>query len=190
MLPGDLVVGGPSGPYLPPDNLSYSRLLDFESGGAALGDASQGLTGYVWEVSVAGDDIRIRRGTDAYTPLFSMAHTYELALAFDQNMRPVVAVATRNKDLHLYWYDPVAAAHVLTSLGHGRSPRLTLDDKRPGADPYNDVILGYVSGKVVKYRQQRDRFATEYSVVSGIPGHARLHQLGMGTNLRVQFKVA
>lgn len=190
MLPGTLTVNGPHGPFLPPDDLGYSRLLDFEDGGVALGDASQGLTGYVWEVSAHGDDIRVRRDAGAYTTLFSMPHAYELALAFDQNMRPVVAVSTRTKDLHLYWYDPIAGAHVLTALGHGRSPRLTLDDKRPGADQYNDVILGYVSGKVVKYRQQRDRFAAEYSVVSGIPGHARLHQLGMGTNLRLQFKVA
>lgn len=190
MLPGTLIVNGPHSPWLPPDDTPYTRLQDFELGGVGISDPSQGLTGHTWELRAFGDALRIRRGTDAWAELFTFSTPYEIALAFDQNMRPVVAVANRNKDLYLYWYDPTISNYTLTFIGHGRTPRLSLDDKRPSASQYSDVILGYVKNKELVYRQQRDRFLIEYPVMSGIHGHVKLTHMGMGENLRMQFKVS
>jgi hypothetical protein len=67
---------------------------------------------------------------------------------------------------------------------------MTMDDKRPFANQYSDAILGYIHGKNLMYRQQRDRFLIEYPVLADVPGHARLKQLGMCSNLRVQFTVS
>lgn len=190
MLPGALVVNGPISPWLSPDDSPYTRLQDFELGGVGISDPSQGLTGYTWELRAFGDLLRIRRGTDPWSDVLTFSTPYEVALAFDQNMRPLVAIATRSKDLYLYWYDPVISGYTTMSLGKGRTPRLSLDDKRPSASQYSDVILGYIKNKDVVYRQQRDRFLQEYHVLSNIPGHAKLAALGMGINLRMQFKVA
>ena len=190
MLPGDLHIGGPSGQPLPPDDVPYDRLLDFEQGGVAISDPSQGLTGYTWSCRAVGDSIQIRRGSDAWEELLTFEHIYEIAFTFDQNMRPLVAIATRAKHLSLYWYDPVTGAYTVTFLGTGRCPRMTLDDKRPFANQYSDALLGYIKGKNLVYRQQRDRFLIEYPVLANVPGHAKLKQLGMCSNLRVQFTVS
>ncbi|CAB4241301.1 hypothetical protein UFOVP60_8 [uncultured Caudovirales phage] len=190
MLPGDLLVGGPSSHQLPPDDLPYDRLLDFEQGGAAISDPSKGLLGYIWSCRAVGDSIQIRRGSDAWAELLTFTAPYEIAFTFDQNMRPLVAIATRAKALSLYWYDPVVGAYTVTALGTGRCPRMALDDKRPFSNQYSDAILGYVKGNNLVYRQQRDRFLTEYHAMANVPGHAKLKQLGMCSNLRVQFTVS
>ena len=189
MLPGTLGPG-PGGQHLTPDSAAYDRLLDFELGGSAISDPSQGLLGHTWSCRAVGDSIQLRRDSDAWAELLTFASPYEIAFTFDQNMRPLVAMATRAKQLSLYWYDPVVAGYVTTTLGQGRSPRMTLDDKRPFAGQYSDALLGYVKGKQLVYRMQRDRFLVEYPVLSDIPGHARLKHFGMCDNLRVQFTVS
>jgi hypothetical protein len=189
MLPSTLGPG-PAGQHLAPDNAAYDRLLDFELGGNALSDPSQGLMGHTWSCRAVGDSIQLRRDSDAWAELLTFTTPYEIGFTFDQNMRPLVAIATRSKHLSLYWYDPVVGAYTVTSLGTGRCPRMTMDDKRPFANQYSDAILGYIHGKNLMYRQQRDRFLIEYPVLADVPGHARLKQLGMCSNLRVQFTVS
>lgn len=189
MLPGT-VGPGPTGHYLPPDNTPYSRLLDFELGGAALSDPSQGLLGHTWSCRAVGDSVQLRRDQDAWEELLTFQAPYELGFTFDQNMRPLVALATRSKHLSLYWYDPLAANYVVTNLGQGRSPRMTLDDKRQFAGAQSDALLAYIKGKQLVYRRQRDRFLVEYGVLTDVPAHARLKHFGMCDNLRVQFTVS
>lgn len=189
MLPGT-VGPGPTGNYLHPDNTPYSRLLDVELGGAAVSDPSQGLLGHTWSCRAVGDSIQIRRDADSWVELLTFPAPYEIAFTFDQNMRPLIAISTRAKQLSLYWYDPVSAGHVTTALGQGRSPRMTLDDKRQFAGAQSDALLAYIKGNNLVYRMQRDRFLVEYPVLPNVPGHARLKQFGMCDNLRVQFTVS
>lgn len=189
MLPGTLGPG-PAGHHLTPDDVPYDRLLDFELGGVAVSDPSQGLLGYTWSCRAVGDSIQLRRGADSWAELTTFHTPYELGFTFDQNMRPLVALATRDKHLSLYWYDPVAAGYVVTAIGHGRSPRMTMDDKRPFAGAQSDALLAYIKGKQLVYRMQRDRFLVEYPVLGDVPGHAKLKHFGMCDNLRVQFTVS
>src|SRR6056297_2820812 len=78
-------------PFLHPDGLVTSPLKDYELGGRALNDPSEGLQVQVWTCYVDGDDIMIQAGDSAPEVLFTAAGTTEVALAFDQNMRPAVA---------------------------------------------------------------------------------------------------
>lgn len=179
----------PPEPLLQPDSLPYSRMLDREEGGAALSDPYQGLKGHLWEAHLHGHMIKLQVDGGPLVDLVEIPGAHEIALAFDQNMRPVVAAATQAKELYLYWYDPTVPGNVLTHLGAGRTPRLTLDDKRAGADAYSDVILGYISGRSLVYRAQRDRFTIPYTLHTGISGGAKLRKLGMTTGYRLQFEV-
>jgi hypothetical protein len=66
---------------------------------------------------------------------------------------------------------------------------LTLDDKRALASATNDVILAYIRAGGLYYRQQRDRFAVEYVVGTGVGSSSRIVALGMGANMRLQIKL-
>jgi hypothetical protein len=186
MLPG-IVTGVPHGQYLQPDGDSYTRLLDHERGGVAVSDPSLGLMGHLWHCRAVGDTVQLRRDDAGWSDLTTMPAPYELAFTFDQNMRPLVATATRSRELSLYWYDPVASSYSVIAVGAGRAPRMSLDDKRHFAGEYSDALLAYIVGDRLVYRMQRDRFLVEHHVATGVPRHARLQQFGMCANLRVQF---
>jgi hypothetical protein len=113
----------------------------------------------------------------------------EVALAFDQNMEPTIAYL-ENGLVKLRWFDISVNSIVTTSYAGASSPMLTMDDKRAVAGADNDVIFGYTRDGQVRYRQQRDRYLTEYTLGAIFAPGARILQLGMGTNLRLQFKIA
>lgn len=189
MFPGTLTQL-PQVPLLAPDNLPWVREADAEEGGPQLSVAALGNQGTVYTAVLTPGIVTILRGAEAAGTVVVPADTWEFAFAFDQAMRPLVASSTRGKHLSMYWYDPTAAAFVTTALGSGRCPRLTLDDKRPLATGGNDVILGYIRQHRLHYRIQRERFLTEHMVAEGIPSHAKLRRLGMGTDLRLHFDVS
>jgi hypothetical protein len=179
-LPGD---------YLPPDQIGNDPLQDFELAGIALNDPSQGLQARVWRCYYAGtQDVMIEPAGGDATLVFTLAGITRLALAFDQNMRPHIAY-TKDGEGFLRWYDPVPQAFVTTNFGAIRDLRLSLDDKRAFADNTSDIILAYLSGTGLFYRQQRDRFQTERQLASNLPATSRLRRVGMGRGLRMQFDV-
>lgn len=188
MFPG-ILTQLPQVPLLSPDNEPWSRGRDFEEGGPVLLDAAQGNRGTVYRGVLTPGTVSILRGTDTVVTVAVPADTWEFAFAFDQAMRVLVASSTRNKDLALYWYDPTLGAFTTTSLGKGRCPRLSLDDKRASSTGNNDVILGYINRSHLHYRVQRERFLTEHLISTGVPHHAKLRRLGMGTDLRLHFDV-
>jgi len=73
----------------------------------------------------------------------------------------------------------------ITNFGSSvSSPKLTMDDKRESQSASNDIIFAYVKSGSLYYRQQRDRFQTEYFLRSGV---AKLKKIGMNDKLRLQF---
>jgi hypothetical protein len=176
----------PSG-YLAPDaHARVNTLYDYERGGWALNDASEGLLGYDWKVWVEGDDILLARAPyDSPTTLFTAAGTTWVSLAFDQNMRPNVAYMQAGA-CKLWWYDTTIPGATTTTFADCASPMLCLDDKRQGADSYNDVLFFYVRAGSIRYRQQRDRYGTERNLTA-VPDGTIL-QVGMAQNLRVQIR--
>lgn len=177
-------------PLLSPDG--YERLdfrEDFERGGVALNDPTQGLDVFDWRCWTDGDTVWVARypASGAAAVVYEGERITEVALAFDQNMRPTVALVEAGV-VKLRWYDSLIEGMATTSFPGARGPMLTLDDKRVFASQTNDIIFAYVRDGNAYYRQQRDRFGVEY-LLGGTFGAARITQLGMGSNNRLQFKM-
>lgn len=176
--------------YYAPDNLDPpSSLVDYEMGGPGLSDATGGLRQKVWTLRAYGEtgEVYISAPGVFETLLFTAPGITELSLAFDQNMRPFVAFV-QSGQAKFRWYDTVAEANQITSLDPTDiSPRCTMDDKRDSATELgtNDIILTYVRGGNLYYRQQRDRFETERLLYEGVPG--RLLRVGMHRGNRLQW---
>lgn len=196
-LPGNALPNtAPPARMLAPDSFPRpSLLVDFERGGIAIQDPSQGLDVRDWQADYVGGAVRVYPlGNPVLAQtLFSAAGITELSISFDQNMRPLVAYMV-GADAFLWWFDPVPNAVVTTALAAGvRSPALTLDDKRAFATfaNLNDVLLFYIRAGGLYYRQQRERFQTERLVgPTDIPDAVFIRRAGMNTQLRVQVELA
>ena len=180
-------------PYLIPDTLDApNRLTDYELGGLALQDASQGLQVQRWTCRADSETGIVYLGAESVpeTELFTAEGITELSLAFDQNMRPFVAFSQYNQ-AKFRWYDTVLGANRITELDpNDRSPKCCMDDKRPWqvAQGSNDVILAYLRGDSMYYRQQRDRYEVERLLATGLEGK-RLIKVGMNEAMRLQFEL-
>lgn len=172
------------GPYLPPDDRPYLPLEDYELGGIALRDPSQGLRVQVWTASMSGDDVMVTAPSVAPTLLFTRAGITEIGLAFDQNMNPCIAFMAGDQ-MTLWWFDTLAHAQVFTDFD-GNSPRVCLDDKRETQNAASDIIFAYMRSGGLYFRAQRDRFGVEYFLTNIDPGFV-FTKIGMNTVNRLQF---
>jgi len=193
-LPGDALDPiGIAVDLLPPDDEGRPSLVeDYELGGIALNDPSQGLMVQDWRARLVGDDVRV--GPEPYsseTTVITDTDITEVSLAFDQNMRPTIGYMADGVT-KLYWYDTVPEEHVTTVFNaEDRSPFVTMDDKRAPASLINsnDVLFFYIRGTTLYYRQQRDRFQTERSLAT-VGADQRIVKCGMSRALRVQVHLA
>lgn len=178
---------------LPPDEGARVPLIqDYELGGVALNDSSQGLQVKNWRIRLVGNEVRI--SADPYaseTVLFSETGITELSLAFNQNMAPNVAYVALGIT-KLYWYSTALGAMTTTTFSSDiYSPFLTMDDKRSVATllNWNDVLMFYLRSDLLCYRQQRESFGTErvLQTLSGTSGF--IAKVGMNKGLRVQIEI-
>ena len=192
MLPNNNAISSIPMPevFLNPDSFNRAPLLDYEQGGVAINDVSQGMQVINWSCYVADglSDVYIKPGDGAQILLLTVPGVEELAISFDQLMRPVFAYKIAEQ-LYLYWFDSVVQQFVTTGFGIGRFPRLSLDDKRTFNVSNSDVIFAYMRNDGLYYRLQRDRYTVEYTVETGI-GNLSLVNIGMSRNLRMQFELA
>ena len=174
-----------------PDNLKAIGLMDKELGGVAINDGSQGLNNWVWTVNVEPDGaVKLWREGEAATTVLVQTDIADIALAFDQNMQPVLAWESITGELFLYWFNPVIQSFVTDSFGLGRNPRLAMDDKRIRSLGTSDVIFAYISEGKLCYRMQRDRFVAEYIVATDITdSRLKLQRIGL-VNYRFQFEIS
>lgn len=179
------------GVYVPPDDQVTNPLIDFEAGGVALQDPTQGLTGFTWKLFNVNLDIFVQRNNDAPIFMFSQSSLTELSLAFDQNMRANIAYRTSDGVIHLRWYDSVGHVYVTSDFGQARNPRLCLDDKRLEMSNLSDVLLAYIKpDNTLCVRMQRDRYGVEYVIATGLLPNTKLKNIGMNENYRVQMELA
>jgi hypothetical protein len=104
---------------------------------------------------------------NAEVPLFDFtgADIEESDSAFEQAGRVVLAAQRtilKNKEIWLYWFDPIVGTFVFRKIANGRNPRVLLDD--PFDTTNSDILLFYIrtSDQRLVYRQQRDRYLVEY----------------------------
>jgi len=170
-----------------------SAMQDYENGGIALNDASEGLLYQIWTGSLEGENIYIEAPNTAKTLVYSGANITEFSFTFDQNMRIVITFIQSNI-AKLYWYDSTIEDYATTAFESGaRCPKVFLDDKRASQTGNSDVLLFYMLDNELYYRQQRDRFEIRYmlaDIINDYPnekGSSKLINVGMGKNWRLQF---
>ena len=184
--------------YISPDDLAVTALVDYELGGVGLSDASQGLEYQTWTLNVTGSAtttaVELSAPNTAATQIFARPNITWARLAFDQNMRPVIAFIDQGGPT-LYWYDSTIPGNTFTSLSTGATyPCCTMDDKRASQTRLgnNDVIVSYVKNGNLYYLQQRDRYATEYVLktnLNTIIANPFLNKVGMDADRRLLFEV-
>lgn len=176
------------GDFLSPDDrLRSSLLVDYEMGGLAIGDPSRGLRLQPWEARVWAGMIQTRpEAGGSWYDITSDVDITEIALAFDQNMRPSVSYVAGGV-AKFYWYDAFTAAFATTTLTGASSPVVTMDDKREMQVGLNDVLLFYLKAGRVMHRVQRDRYLIEYDLAPIPTGTTRILQWGMSNINRIQL---
>lgn len=170
--------------------MSISIKEDFEDGPIDISDSSSGLFYQVWNGIASDQGVRLIKyaGNDEGYDVLSQLNITEMSFTFDQNGRPTIAYIQYGI-AKIWWYDSTVGGMSTTVIGSGiGSPKIFLDDKRQTQTAISDMIVGYIKQKQLCYRLQRDRFLIEYVLATNVSG--RLHKIGMGNNLRLQFVIS
>lgn len=181
-------------PLLFPDNvIRQDELQDFELGGIALQDPSQGLMVQAWRGTITEAGVCTLTPLTTGSPTVIFTETYappvEFSFSFDLNMRYTAVVRFADNTLKMRWYDTAIPGYTVTTYTAIQSAMLSLDDKRPTMSSVADILFTYIkTDNKLYYRQQRDRYLTERVLDSGLPSNLRLTQFGMGRNLRMQWR--
>lgn len=177
--------------FFPPDDRYVNKIWDWELGGVGISDGSQGLEVQFWQCHLRIDQIThvgsvfIEAPNTPETLLFALPNVTEISLTFDQNMHPFIAFMQAGQ-ARFWWFDPTILGQIFTDLPvDARSPKASLDDKRPEFTAESDIILGYMRGDDLYFRLQRDRYLIEYPLASSLVGD--LMYIGMNEKMRLQF---
>jgi hypothetical protein len=189
MLPDGVLSSQPIvADFLPPRNAVPRPLVDYELGGIALSDPSQGLMVKPWRMQWIDGQFIIDALAVAPTVVLSRAAVTEFSFTFDQNMKPFITFVD-GTGAYYYWYDGTVSDYRLVALPSGViTPKCSLDDKRSHQANISDIILAYMKGRGLYYRQQRDRFGIE-RLLNADAGVA-LRRVGMNNVWRFQFDVS
>ncbi|UFK09603.1 hypothetical protein [Xanthomonas phage DES1] len=162
-----------------------SPMIDYERGGVALRDPSQGLSVKDWKVYIDGNAIYITDSINPAIQAFAMEGVTEVCLAFDANMNPFVGFVVDGVAM-IWWYDSSIPEQIFSIIGEGVSNvRSSLDDNRSIASSYRDIILAYNRNGNLYIRKQRDRYEIEYLQAENTP---KLDAVGMNSGFRFQFR--
>lgn len=164
-----------------PESLKKSGLIDYERGGVALGNSSEGLNSYNWTLTVKDKHKAMlsREGQGEVQVYEYPSRPIDIAFCFDQSMNVVLAWQDTNFNLFLRRYSTSLGAFSVVPFGLGKCPRLTLDEKRPEFIGNSDVIFAYISNKALKYRVQREGYNIEHVVEDDMLGSQRLARIGV-----------
>lgn len=174
-------------PYVAPDDKMKQLLTDWELGSTGIGDTTDGLMYQNWSFSYAENgDIIATPQIGNPSILLNVPGISEIACTFDANMAPAIAYMKSGR-FYFYWFNSLVSNYV-TSEFDGVSPKLTLDDKRVLHSDECDVILFYLRSGKTYYRQQRDRYATEYYFCDCPHNTTRLGRVGMNKQMCVQLE--
>lgn len=178
--------------YVGARSLTVTGSVDYEDGGKAIQDVSEGLLFQRWRARL------FRAGTvDSYVMLdaptvpefiaLELPNMTEVSFSFDQSMRPAIAFVQEGV-AKLWWYDTTVPGMTITEIGEDIiTPRISYDDKRIlGSRGFSisDLILGYVLNNNLYMRMQRDRFTVEYLLAEDVNP---LIKIGFSRELRLQF---
>lgn len=170
-----------------PRNIRRDDKTDYELGGVALNDASQGLETNVWRGTLKNGTVTIETLGVEPVPLYTDPGMIRFSFTFDQNMNPALAFDTENSS-HLWWFDNTIPGYTLLTLPSGsKYATVGLDDHRRMQTSTSDIILAYMRDDNLYFRAQRERFLDEHLLESGLT-NLGLRQIGLNEKLRFQFQ--
>lgn len=185
-------------PYIPPDDIEPTALVDWELGGVGLSDPSQGLMYQPWQLQVLGLTVNtavyVSAPNTPLTLIFSYPNITWARLAFDQNMRPVISFVAGGLPYY-YWWDPFIPGNTTAALPTTViKPCVTMDDKRALSTQTgtNDVVMCYINNGNICYRLQRDRYNVEYvwyTNIVNVLANPIVNRIGMTTGLRLLIEL-
>lgn len=161
-------------PYIGGRALPVRDITDYETGGVAVNDPSEGLQYQIWRARILENNSIIVLDAENI-PEFTIiqgANITEVSLTFDSNMNPAIAYVEDGLP-KFYWFDTLAGMQVTTDYPGIVTPRVSLDDKRPMQSAIRDVIFTYIRDGQVYYRQQRDRYTIEYDPTENLSPEIR-----------------
>lgn len=172
--------------FISPRDAPPAPLVDYELGGIGLSDPSQGLMAKSWRMRWEEGNFLLDALATAPAVVLTRDNVSEFSFTFDQNMKLFITFVD-NTGAHYYWYDGTVGDYRIVAMASGvLTPKCSLDDKRINQLVRSDIILAYVRAGNLCYRQQRDRFGTEY--VLGVAG-GYLRRVGMNNGWRFQFDI-
>lgn len=185
--------------YEEPVNLPGDSTDSNALGGVGLSDPTQGLqyqnwAGTVTDVGLVTSSVYLSAPNTPSTFIFTYPNIIWMRFTFDQNMHPFVSFYT-GATAGYYWWDPTIPGNAIAILPAGITyPTCMLDDPRnlETLTGTSDIILGYINNTNLCYRQQRDRYGTEYVLYSGISNviaNPFVNKIGMNEHYRLQFEV-
>lgn len=184
-----------AGDILSPNEKAAKKFEDWEMGGVAIQDPSQGLRVQEWRAwweEGSGDVLLTAPNQPAPTLLYNEPELAWLTLGFDQNMRWLSAYTRTDDRSFLKWFNSVLGDYETLPLQTGLvTPFLTMDDNRffMSNAGLNDVILTYIRNEALYVRVQRERFLTEHLIAADIQGSTRIWHFGMNNKLRLQWEL-
>jgi hypothetical protein len=143
---------------------TVNDVVDYEDGGIGLNDPSAGLLYQEWICETDGTLVTLRSANTAKTTIYTGTDISLVSCTFDQNMAPVLAFVDEDV-AKLRWYDSTIADYRVDNIS-GAFPRVFLDDKRPEFMVSSDVILAYTRDSKLYFAMQRDRYGTEYLLLT------------------------
>lgn len=164
-------------------------LVDFDYGPNNIVDTSEGMLAKVWkgEYNTSNQVVYSADGV-ASSVVVTVPNILDLSITFDQNARPSLAY-WNGTNSYLYWYNTADQMFETLQLPLGSyNPRVILDDKRNFNLANSDILLCYIRNANLCIRYQRERFLTEH-ILTSVGGFARLSNVGMGNNNRIQFYI-
>lgn len=171
-----------------PESLKKTGLVDYERGGVALGNSSEGLSRYDWTFKVINktQGMLSREGVPEIMVHEFSTKPLDVAFCFDQSMNIVLAWQDKDFILYLKRYSSATNSFQVLNLGIGKCPRLTLDEKRAEFISNSDVILGYIANNTLLYRIQREGYLTPHVIEENMLPSQRLARIGV-KGFRLQF---
>lgn len=111
-----------------------------------------------------------------------------ISACYDQNGRLHVVYNTATS-CFFRWYDSQAGGITTTEYPGLVDAHCILDDPREGWNSSSDVVLAYISGGWLRFREQRDRFLMERTPANGQATGLRLIAVAMNDQNRLQFQM-
>lgn len=160
----------------------------YELGGLYLQNPEGGLMQQLWTLTTNGKQIFLEAPNTPKFVLLTDIEITDIDLAFDQSMFPFVTYVSQDV-VKFYWFDTESNQYLISVLSQfAKSPRCTLDDKRPFNLQNSDIILMYVDpvAELLCFRKQRERYQVIH-ILSEVSPDTRVRCVNMCEGFRLQW---